>query len=204
MKKIALAAALLGSMIAAPALAATVENGSFETPTVGSPTYNAPGTMDGAGFEPNGGAFGYAAAPDGNQILHLQGLGSATLSLSDLIVGQGYTVSFFAAARPGYPALPVSVSYNNTLLGTFAPTSTAFTQFTGFDFIAAATTGTLTFAGLNAAASAANDQNTGVDAVTVAPVPEPATWGMMILGFGMLGFGLRRRNAKVATKISFA
>jgi len=26
-----------------------------------------------------------------------------------------------------------------------------------------------------------------------APIPEPATWGMMILGFGMVGFGLRRR-----------
>lgn len=32
-------------------------------------------------------------------------------------------------------------------------------------------------------------------------VPEPATWAMFILGFGVLGFGLRRRNAEVsATK----
>jgi len=33
---------------------------------------------------------------------------------------------------------------------------------------------------------------------TTAAVPEPATWGLMLLGFGMVGLGLRaRRNAKV-------
>lgn len=29
---------------------------------------------------------------------------------------------------------------------------------------------------------------------TVAPVPEPATWAMMILGFGAIGIALRRRS----------
>lgn len=35
---------------------------------------------------------------------------------------------------------------------------------------------------------------------TYAPavVPEPATWGLMITGFGMVGFGLRRRRAAPA------
>ena len=35
------------------------------------------------------------------------------------------------------------------------------------------------------------------------PVPEPATWGMMILGFGALGYAMRRR-AKARTNVSFA
>ena len=34
-------------------------------------------------------------------------------------------------------------------------------------------------------------------------VPEPATWGMMILGLGAMGFAMRRR-AKVRTNVSFA
>jgi len=35
----------------------------------------------------------------------------------------------------------------------------------------------------------------GITAVDIAPaVPEPATWLMMITGFGMLGFALRRRR----------
>jgi hypothetical protein len=33
-------------------------------------------------------------------------------------------------------------------------------------------------------------------------VPEPATWAMMILGFGMVGSAMRRRNMK--TNVSFA
>ena len=36
----------------------------------------------------------------------------------------------------------------------------------------------------------------------VAPVPEPATWGMMILGFGMIGAAARSR--KVKTSVKFA
>ena len=31
-------------------------------------------------------------------------------------------------------------------------------------------------------------------AVNIAPIPEPATWAMMILGMGMVGFGLRLRR----------
>jgi len=34
--------------------------------------------------------------------------------------------------------------------------------------------------------------------LNVAPVPEPATWAMMILGMGMVGMGLRMRRRAVA------
>lgn len=37
----------------------------------------------------------------------------------------------------------------------------------------------------------------------VSAVPEPATWGMMILGFGAIGFAMRRR-AKIGTRVRFA
>ena len=32
-------------------------------------------------------------------------------------------------------------------------------------------------------------------ATSAAPVPEPATWAMMLLGFGGIGFAVRRRNS---------
>lgn len=49
-------------------------------------------------------------------------------------------------------------------------------------------------------------ENSG-GAITVAaveaPIPEPATWAMMIGGFGMIGFGVRR-SKRVATKVAYA
>lgn len=36
--------------------------------------------------------------------------------------------------------------------------------------------------------------------VAVTAVPETATWGMMILGFGMMGGAMRRRSTKVAVR----
>lgn len=38
----------------------------------------------------------------------------------------------------------------------------------------------------------------------VGAVPEPATWAMMLLGFGGIGFAMRRRKSKITTKVSFA
>ena len=40
------------------------------------------------------------------------------------------------------------------------------------------------------------------DAATTPAVPEPATWAMMILGMGAVGFALRR--SKVATRVCYA
>jgi hypothetical protein len=37
-----------------------------------------------------------------------------------------------------------------------------------------------------------------------AAVPEPATWGLMILGFGIVGSALRSRNGRRTAKVSFA
>lgn len=40
--------------------------------------------------------------------------------------------------------------------------------------------------------------------INVAAVPEPATWGMMILGFGLVGGALRRRRKTVTAKPALA
>ena len=39
---------------------------------------------------------------------------------------------------------------------------------------------------------------------SAAAVPEPATWAMMILGMGAVGFAMRRRNKNVSTTVRFA
>ncbi|WP_231639313.1 PEPxxWA-CTERM sorting domain-containing protein [Sphingomonas profundi] len=40
--------------------------------------------------------------------------------------------------------------------------------------------------------------------VVVAAVPEPATWAMMLGGFGLVGAAMRRRRAHVTTAVRFA
>lgn len=42
-----------------------------------------------------------------------------------------------------------------------------------------------------------------ISPVAVAAVPEPATWAMMLVGFGGIGFAMRRRS-KVRTTVSYA
>ncbi|MGK6323465.1 PEPxxWA-CTERM sorting domain-containing protein [Sphingomonas sp. DT-51] len=42
-----------------------------------------------------------------------------------------------------------------------------------------------------------------ISAATPAAVPEPATWAMMILGMGAVGYAMRRRQ-KVTAKVRFA
>ena len=38
-----------------------------------------------------------------------------------------------------------------------------------------------------------------IDNIAISPVPEPATWGMMMLGLGLAGATLRRRRSSTAT-----
>jgi hypothetical protein len=183
--------------------AAAIFTESFESPVVSGINYGNPASVfnAGAGLEANGGAFGYAAAPDGNQVAHIQNGGTVTLALTGLNATRSYTVSFLAAQRSNYGVLPVNVFFDGLQIGSFTPTSTAFTSVAPFTFTATGGTGSLVFAGI----TGAGDLNTAIDVVSVSAVPEPATWAMMMLGFGMVGYGLRsRRKAIVATKVSFA
>jgi hypothetical protein len=72
--------------------------------------------------------------------------------------------------------------------GTYGST-TAFSSTTG-DFVAG--TNTLTFVTINSGGGPA-----GLDVAvsgTASAVPEPATWAMMLLGFGMIGMAVRSRR----------
>jgi hypothetical protein len=43
-----------------------------------------------------------------------------------------------------------------------------------------------------------------VTITSISSVPEPATWGMMILGLGLAGVAARRRRQKVSARVSYA
>ncbi len=47
-----------------------------------------------------------------------------------------------------------------------------------------------------------NTNNSGSFTVSVSAIPEPATWGMLILGFGVMG-GAMRRRAKHTMRVTF-
>ena len=66
-----------------------------------------------------------------------------------------------------------------------------------YNFVAGAPTTRVTFS--NTLPAAARARGAVIDDVflTVA-VPEPATWAMLLIGFGMVGFAARRRNRALA------
>ncbi len=39
---------------------------------------------------------------------------------------------------------------------------------------------------------------------SVSSAPEPGTWAMLVLGFGLIGFAMRRRQAGIKTTVRFA
>ena len=174
--------------------------GAAFSPSSPNPDYN------GSGIQANGSGFGFQAAPDGVQTAFIQGQGSFTETVAGLTAGNIYTLSFYAAQRPGYAVAPFTVSYTpfsdtDPLLLTATPSSANFTNYsTSFTSQGG---GYITFAGLNNGAPG-NDLDVGIDAVSISTggVPEPSTWAMMLLGFGGLGFfayrKIQRDNAGAA------
>ena len=94
-------------------------------------------------------------------------------------------------ANPGTASLIVG---GNTVLATgVAPTPGNWSPFTASYTATLADNGSPITILLNSA-----DPQGGWDMVSLTAVPEPATWAMLIVGFGMVGFAARRRKAAVA------
>lgn len=205
------------TMVAAPASANLLVNGSFET-SGGYQNLAGAGNTAIAGwttanegvewFDPA--AFGLGPAYDGLSIVDLSWFtsngtpGGALEQSFATVAGQTYNVSFRGtntnfAGRDGQGVVRVLI--DGVLNSSFnivhvAPTFTlADWQLYTTSFVAAGATTTLRFA---------NTQNafehfTLIDAASVdAAVPEPATWTLLIAGFAMTGGALRRRTARVA------
>ncbi|WP_375392804.1 PEPxxWA-CTERM sorting domain-containing protein [uncultured Sphingomonas sp.] len=211
-------AALAAGAALAGSTAASAQTYSFEGGTIG---YN-PTDFSGATFSAKSGVYNgiffASTPPNGSQAAFIQSVsdggtrvqGSVSLLFSGLTIGSSYAANFYLAARPGFAPDALTVSFGGTGLGVFAPIDAtlnpAFQQFTSGSFVATASSGTLLFLG---APTTTGDNDTALDLVTLVPaaaapggVPEPATWAMMIGGFGLVGASMRRR--KTSTNLHLA
>ena len=143
------------------------------------------------------GTFGvFNNAPDGVQAAFLQAytepngsLGGSSIvwTVPGLIVGRNYQLTFSSAGSLIVSTAPVTVSGSGLTTSIYNPGTAYVTNSLGFT----ATGNTITFS----TPAGPGNVATALDALAITAVPEPATWAMMLLGFGMVGFGLRRRGA---------
>lgn len=215
MMRSVMAAALL---IAAPASATTLLDGSFEIQGAALPVtnycYNGFATPGGSAcaagaWGPGGGVivngsgpWGGTSTPAGNYYGFVQGLSVVSQSFTATETGTG-VLSWIDASRSNNPGggaqtyeVTLSTLAGSVSLGTFTTSSTGWTTRTTSAFaLTNGETYTLSFNGLSQA-----DNTAFIDAVglTSTAVPEASTWAMLIAGFGMIGFAARRRRAVAA------
>jgi hypothetical protein len=157
-------------------------------------------TAGAAGIEIQRNYPGLSPADSGTQLVELDTF--ANSSMFTMIDSGTYSLKFAYSARPGVAASSngIDVYFGSTLLGSFAEngvglSNTAFSTKT-LDFTAS-TAGALRFV-----ASGTSDSLGGfLDTIslTPSPAPEPASWALMLGGFGAIGGAMRsRRKAAVS------
>jgi hypothetical protein len=119
-----------------------------------------------------------------------------------MIDGGKYHLEFAYSARPGVGASSngIDVYFGSTLLGSFAESgvglsNTAF-SIKSIDFTAS-TAGALSFVAVGTSDSLGGFLDSV--SLTPAPAPEPASWAMMLGGFGLVG-GAMRASRKTTLK----
>lgn len=102
-------------------------------------------------------------------------------------------------------SIDVATSYGASGLGTFTAFDAANTQIGTVSF-SASTVGTklLSLTNVSRLRLVATGSHFNIDnlVLNAAAVPEPATWGMMIAGFGVMGAAMRTRRR--STNVTFA
>jgi hypothetical protein len=156
------------------ATAQAIGNFGFETPSLGSGNYQyaLPGgiwTFDGSpgsgsGILANGSAFSNPNAPEGAQAAFLQGHGVISQVLSGFTPGTTYTITYYAAQRPG-SSQSWNVMIDNRIIKSNTPGTGTYSLYTAA-FVATAVTHTLFFVGTDLA----NNQDTVfIDDVRISP-----------------------------------
>lgn len=194
-----------------------VTNGGFEDPIIAG-SYSTQ-TSAFSGFTVTQGNVDIVRSPSypvasGSQALDLVGTGVSTGQIVQTlatVIGQAYKLTFSYAGNSGSPASTTftgtaAVNGNSTFFSAplGAPRTIVsgdishgagvpYTPFAG-SFIATSTSSLLSFTDTSHVANA----GLFLDDVSVTAVPEATTWGMMIMGFGLVGAALRRRKSVTA------
>jgi hypothetical protein len=154
------------------------------------------------------------SSPDGGSFMVLDGdpgfTGPFSQTIDGLNVGSSYKLSFWWAGgelsnRTGYTSITLTGTFGSDPFSTptfnnSKPSGVAgdFSgwQLVSFTFKASAASQVLSFLASGTAPTPNLPPVAFLDGVSLTAVPEPATWGMMILGFGALGAVARRRRAQ--------
>ncbi|PZN96321.1 MAG: PEP-CTERM sorting domain-containing protein [Alphaproteobacteria bacterium] len=221
MKALVTILAMTGALaFAAPASAVTLINGSFElsgNPNAGPRGYTevSPGSLEILGWTVGGAGVdlvgsNYWDASDGIQSVDLSRRGAGSISQSfATVVGVTYLVTFDLSGNPfggvDDKITVISFSGNDPVEQVYSvsaansPTNMLWETY-GFSFTASALTSTLTFTsaeGNRFGPALDNVAITGDDGAG-ATIPEPSTWAMLVIGFGLVGVARRRRATAVA------
>ncbi len=213
--RIALALSLCATC--AGASASLIVNGDFEAPklglgiddtvsyvhgSTGIPGWTTIGDVQlvGAGFQSlSGSGGGQWVDLTGTTEGYFKGLTSNAFSTT---IGQTYAITFDLGAltTPAYGPATVDVRFSGLLAGTSTnnPTINGPGTFAmdwsrqTLNFVAISTSSVISFVGVPGQFSNANV--VGLDNVSVAAIPEPHEWAMMLAGLGLVGFAARRRR----------
>ena len=187
--------------------------GSGSAGTTGGPNYGvifSSNTLTGC-TQPNACAnVNSAGNPSGSNVIFFQSGGASTMDVTggfDTGFSFFYTAPFFSGSVNVWSGLDST----GTLLATLLLPTTANGANTpgcfGTNFCPYVPFG-VTFSGFAHSVNfgGSNDQ-IGFDDITLGSataggVPEPATWAMILMGFGLVGFGLRNRR-KPAVRVTY-
>lgn len=215
--KSALVAAL--ALAQAPLLATTLVDGGFEAKGAGLPvnSYCYDNVVAGDGLcvaspwvnlagnsgviKSGTGIWGGVGAAEGSYFGFIQLTGVLAQSFTATENGTA-TVSWLDTNRPGHGGLQTYVvsvfdGMTSVNIGSFGTLAGPWVARTSASFaLTNGTTYSLRFSGLATSDSTAFIDNVALS-VTPANVPEPASWAMLITGFGLTGAAMRRRRAAI-------
>jgi hypothetical protein len=208
----------LATVLAAPAMASSLVNGSFEQPGgevrdqlttnyIPGWTYTQSASSSFDVYEADDVGDGLAAA-DGSHYVSFGHNGTYGGSVSQTfatVAGASYTVNYSVAEQqgddPSQDLRAIVLNGAQTLTVDNSPLGLSFLAAAPISFTANGTSVTLEF--LDATpAGGGGPSNLALDAVSVmgpdgAGVPEPAVWTMVLAGIGLAGAMIRRRTASL-------